>query len=332
VSQRLTVPAAQERARLDQFVAAALAREFSRSRVAWLIKAGLVKVNGIAARAAATLHQGDRIELAEAPAPSPAPAPASGPDIEVIFDDPELIVVNKPAGLTVHHAPSHHDPTLVDGLLTRFPELAAMVEPDGVIRPGIVHRLDKDTSGVMVVARTPFARTSLARQFKDRTVRKFYLAIVRGVIRREQITVNHAIGRHPLDRQRMSIRSRSARSAVSHVTVLRRLADSTLVGVRPETGRTHQIRVHLASLGHSCVGDMLYGGKQVDNALKRQGLHAYLLEVDHPRTGVRQVFRAPLASDLKEYLDSRGVGSVNDLSANWIRAESWRVLEAAGSG
>jgi 23S rRNA pseudouridine1911/1915/1917 synthase len=290
-----------------------------------MIKAGLVKVNGAAVRAAATVRHGDRIELAAAPVPSPAPTPACGPEIDVLFADSELIAINKPAGLTVHHAPSHHDPTLVDGLLARFPELAAMVEPDGVVRPGIVHRLDKDTSGVMVVARTPFARTSLAKQFKDRTVRKFYLAIVRGVIGREEITINHPIGRHPIERQRMSVRSRSARSAVSHVTVLRRLTDSTLVGVRPETGRTHQIRVHLASLGHPCVGDTLYGGKEVDSALKRQGLHAYVLEIDHPRSGVRQVFRAPLASDLKEYLDRREVGSVNDLSANWMRAESRRA-------
>jgi len=315
------VPAAQERTRLDQFVTAALTPEYSRARVARMIKAGLVKVNGVAARAAATLHQGDRIELDEPPVPPPLPPSKGAPAIEVLFADDELIVVNKPAGMTVHHAPGHSDSTLVDGLLARFPELAAMAEPDGVMRPGIVHRLDKDTSGVMVVARTPFARAALAKQFKERTVRKFYLALVHGVVARERITIDRAVGRHPTERKRMSVRSRSPRAAVSHLTVLRRLADLTLVGVRPETGRTHQIRVHLASIGHPCVGDPLYGRREADDSLKRQALHAFTLEIDHPRTGHRHAFRAPLAGDLREYLAIRGIESIEGVTATWLKAE-----------
>ena len=316
------MPAAQERTRLDQFVAAALAPEYSRSRVARMIKAGLVKINGVVARAAAPLHPGDQIELEAPPLPPPLPPSEGAPAIEVLFADDELIVVNKPAGMTVHHAPGHLDSTLVDGLLARFPELAAMAEPDGVMRPGIVHRLDKDTSGVMVVARTPFARASLAAQFKDRTVRKFYLALVHGVVAGERITIDRPVGRHPMERKRMSIRSRHPRAAVSHVTVLRRLTDLTLVGVRPETGRTHQIRVHLASSGHPCVGDALYGRRAADESpLQRQALHAFVLAVDHPRTGHRLVFRAPLASDLEEYLASRGIDSLEELTASWLKAE-----------
>jgi len=328
-SQVLTVPAAQERTRLDQFVAAALAPEYSRSRVARMIKAGLVTVNGAAARAAATLHQGDRVELGQPPTPPPLAAPPAAPEIEVIFADAELIVVNKPAGLTVHRAPGHPDSTLVDGLLARFPELAAMAEPDGVMRPGIVHRLDKDTSGVMVVARTPFARAALAKQFKDRTVRKFYLAIVRGVVARERITIDRPVGRHPTERKRMSVKSRSPRAAVSHLTVLRRFADLTLVGVRPETGRTHQIRVHLASIGHPCVGDALYGRREADESLKRQALHAFVLEIDHPRTEARHVLRAPLASDLAEYLALSGIGSIEAITAAWLKSEAQAGLHRA---
>jgi 23S rRNA pseudouridine1911/1915/1917 synthase len=140
----------------------------------------------------------------------------------VIHADAELIVVNKPAGMTVHRAPGHPDSTLVDALLARFPELAAMAEPDGVMRPGIVHRLDKDTSGAMVVARTPFARMSLARQFKDRVVRKIYLAVVRGIVGPDRMTIARPLGRHPVERKRMSVSSRNPREAISHVGVLHR--------------------------------------------------------------------------------------------------------------
>ncbi|MGH7878392.1 MAG: RluA family pseudouridine synthase, partial [Candidatus Binataceae bacterium] len=273
--QLLIAAATHQRMRLDQFMAGALAPEYSRAQAARMIKAGRVRLNGASARASATLRAGDRIEIAEAPEVAPGPAIAAAPEINVIYADDELIVVNKPAGLTVHQAPGHLHSTLVDGLLARFPELATMAEPDGVMRPGIVHRLDKDTSGVMVVARTPFARSALARQFKDRTVSKFYVAIVRGLITRETLTIALPIGRHPTERKRMSVRSRTPRAAVSHATVLWRGAAMTLVGVRPETGRTHQIRVHLAAIGHPCVGDATYGSRETATpSIGRQALHA----------------------------------------------------------
>jgi 23S rRNA pseudouridine1911/1915/1917 synthase len=312
--------------RLDQFIAAALTPEYSRSQAARMIKAGCVTLNGAPSRAAAILRRGDRVAITPAAAPPSLPPPESAPAIDVMFADAELIVVNKPAGMTVHPAPGNPHATLVDALLARFPELAAMAEPDGVMRPGIVHRLDKETSGVMVVARTPFARTALSRQFKDRTVRKIYLAIVRGVVTRDHVTIARPLGRHPTERKRMSVRSRNPRDAVSHVSVIHRFADrdtpATLVRVRPETGRTHQIRVHLASIGHPCLGDPLYGGAKVASAsavvamatdryrapiFERQALHALALTITHPRSGERLEFIAPLPLDIASYLAARAL-------------------------
>ncbi len=292
-----------------------------------MIKAGLVTVNGLATRASSGVRLGDRIEIASPAPPLAARSAADAPAIEVLAEDPEFIVVNKAAGMTVHPAPGHPDATLVDALLARFPELARMAEPDGVLRPGIVHRLDRETSGVLIVARTPFARTALARQFKDRAVRKTYLAIVHGVVAREQTTLTRAIGRHPTERKRMSIVSRTPRDAVTHVTTLARFTSTarddrgtTLVRVRPETGRTHQIRVHLASMGHPCLGDQLYGRgtDSVAPGFRRQALHGLALSIAHPRSGKRLDFVAPLPEDFKQFLSARGIPVTSEVLREWI--------------
>ncbi len=322
--------------RLDVYISMRLAPEYSRSQVARMIKAGLVTVNGAAARASSGVRTGDRIEVA----PPPASAElheidyksGDSPEIDVIFADDEIVVVNKPAGMTVHPAPGHPDGTLVDGLLKRFPEIATMAEPDGVLRPGIVHRLDKDTSGVMVVARTPFARTALSRQFKERSVRKIYLAIVKGIVARDRVTIERPVGRHPVERKKMSVRSHMPRDATSRVTVLRRFEPApddglemgaSLVRVKPETGRMHQIRVHLASIGHPCLGDRVYGGAHPDalSLFDRQALHAIALSIAHPRTGAPLKFLAPLPADFVAFLARESREIDPDELRRWIEVD-----------
>lgn len=319
--RELVAGAGDARVRLDQFVAAALAPEGSRAQAARMIKAGAVTVNGAPSRAAAPLRPGDRVAIAPVAASAPA-APRAAPPLEVIFADADMIVVNKAAGVAVHPAPGHPDGTLVDALLARFADLAALADPDGVRRPGIVHRLDMDTSGVMVIARTLAARAELARQFKDRAVRKTYLAIVRGIVARDRFTVARPLGRHPTERKRMSVRSRKPRAAVSQVAVLERFASAaapaTLVRVRPETGRTHQIRVHLAASGHPCLGDGLYGGAAMADGFARQALHALALEIAHPRDGARRQFVAPPPADMLEFFAARGLLMAPEIVRRWI--------------
>lgn len=329
----LVVGAGDGHRRLDQFVAAALAPERSRSQVARMIKAGLITLNGSAVRASCAIRPGDRVEIDSAAPCEPAPVTqngtaqqASSAAIEVLFSDAELLAVNKPAGIAVHPSPGHPDSTLADALAARFPDLTVMAEPDGLMRAGIVHRLDKETSGVMVVARTPFARMALSQQFKDRGVSKVYLALVRGIVARDRFTVARSLGRHPTERKRISIHSHKPREAFTEFSVLHRFEaganPATLLKARPHTGRTHQIRVHLATSGHPCLGDELYGGSKPNYGWSREGqaLHALALTITHPRTGERLEFIAPLPDDITRFLSASGLAVGPSIIRQWIDA------------
>ena len=330
-----TVEPASRRIRLDVFLAAAMAPEYSRSRIARMIRAGAVSVNDArTGDPAHALRPGDRIGVAPLPLAEPSERrnePAFVPPVAVLYADEEVIVIDKPAGMVVHPAPGSPGPTLVDALLRQFPDLAAMAEPGAVMRPGIVHRLDKETSGVMVIARTPYARMELSRQFKDRTVRKLYLAVVRGIVGREAQVVARPLGRHPTERQRMSTRSRRPREASTSIAVLHRFDErgegnpaSTLVRAIPATGRTHQIRVHLASIGHPCLGDRLYGRAAAGEAgpFVRHALHALGLEFAHPRSGLRMRYSAPIPPDFRAFLEPRGIQLDPEAVAGWLTERS----------
>jgi 23S rRNA pseudouridine1911/1915/1917 synthase len=330
---RLLVDAAHERQRLDQFVAAALAPELSRSQLSRMIRAGLVTVNGTGVRAAFVVRPGDQIEIVPPPsvtklseAQNAALSRPSDGAIEIVFSDEELLVVSKPAGIPVHPSPGHPDATLADFLIARFQDLAAIGEPDGIVRAGIVHRLDKETSGVMAVARTPFARTALSNQFKERSVSKVYLAIVRGIVSHDRFTVARPLGRHPTERKRMSVHSRRPREARTDFVVIHRFGSgsnsTTLVKAMPQTGRTHQIRVHLATSGYPCVGDPLYGSGKSAAGWSRAGqaLHALALTLTHPRTGQRLEFAASPPNDMVEFLKAGGLVAGASTIRQWIDA------------
>ena len=283
--------------RLDKFAAAALG-DVSRAEIQRLVKAGGVLVNGRAERASYRLEPGDVVELTLPERDVPTVQPEEV-ELEVLYEDADLVAVNKPAGMVTHPAFGNLSGTLVNAALARWPEMRD-VGPE-LARAGVVHRLDKDTSGVIVLARTPEALRALQRQFRRRTVYKRYLALVEGVPGSPGGIIEAPIGRDPKNRKRMSV-VKGGREAVSRYDVLEDLGSNALVAVEPGTGRTHQIRVHLAWLGNPIVGDRLYGYRKQRIGLKRLFLHAAELHVDSPSTGERLEFRAPLPASLEDIL------------------------------
>jgi 23S rRNA pseudouridine1911/1915/1917 synthase len=284
--------------RLDRYVCQRLP-ELSRSRVQKLIADGHITVNGRPAKPGLRLNTGDSIEVTVPPIPPSHLEPEAMP-LNILYEDDDLIVVDKPAGLTVHPAPGHPGHTLVNALLSHLPHLA---DSGDALRPGIVHRLDKDTSGVMLVAKNSQAQADLSAQFKSHTVSKSYIVLVRGHLTPENGIIEADIGRDPSHRQRMAVVSKG-REARTEYQVIRYIRDYTLLEVRPRTGRTHQIRVHLAAIGFPVVGDKIYGVKSP--FLGRQFLHASRLGFRLPATGEYVEFKSELPEDLKQALEDIG--------------------------
>lgn len=289
-----------------QRVDAALAAlaDVSRSQIKRWLDEGRVRVGGRAVRASRLLALGETIE-ARPLEPVALSLDAEAIPLVVLFEDADLIVIDKPAGLVVHPAPGHPKGTLVNALLHHCRgELAGI---GGVLRPGIVHRLDRGTSGVLVAAKTDLAHRGLAEQFARHSIERIYRTFVRGLPRASAGRIDRPIGRHPEDRQRMSVRTRAGRPSATRWRVLGRdrAQGISALEIRPETGRTHQIRVHLASAGLPVVGDVVYGRARGDEAvLGRPALHAAHLGFDHPRSGARLGFDAPLPPDLQSWVDT----------------------------
>ncbi len=285
--------------RLD--LALATASGVSRAQVRRWIESGRVRINSRAGRPAQRVRAGDTLE-ADPPQPLPAELVAQPIPVPILHQDADLVVVDKPAGLVVHPAPGHSSGTLVNALLHACRDLAGI---GGVLRPGIVHRLDRGTSGVMVVAKRDAAHAALAEQFRVHSVERVYRALVRGAPGADAGRIDRPIGRHPRDRKRMSVRARNAREARTAWRVLQRFAASarSWLEIRPETGRTHQIRVHLAAAGLPIVGDTVYGrARGSERRLGRPALHAAVLGFTHPRSGEPMRFEAPLPPELRALL------------------------------
>jgi 23S rRNA pseudouridine1911/1915/1917 synthase len=289
--------------RLDRFVASALPH-LSRMRVQALIEQGAVRVNQRQAKASTRLVSGDEVEVLE-PVQG-EPLAISGTEqafpLEVVFEDEQVLVVNKPPGLVVHPAPGHTGQTLVDLLLARDPSLARLSTPSEGRWSGIVHRLDKDTSGLLLVAKTPQAQARLSQQFQSRSVVKRYLALLDGHLLLKEGAIEAPIGRDPRQRHRMAVVAQGGRQAQTLFWVEREYARFTLAKVQILTGRTHQIRVHFAAIGHPVAGDALYGHTQTPQP-PRLFLHAMEVQFTHPTRGELVICMAPLPADLQGFLD-----------------------------
>jgi 23S rRNA pseudouridine1911/1915/1917 synthase len=331
------VPAEAAGQRLDAWLVRQL-EGVSRERVQLLIAQEKIRLEGQSAKPSLRLRGGETVEVLGDPAPPPLKAFAEDIPLRVVYEDADFSVIDKPAGMMVHAgAGATESGTLVNALLHRYRTLSGT---GGELRPGIVHRLDKQTSGLIIVARNDAAHARLAAMFSGRQIRKTYLALVQGALKQDRGTIDAPIARDLVRRTRMTTRREAgARHAVSHYTVLRRIHSQfgafTLVSVRIETGRTHQIRVHLASIGHPCLGDPVYGGRQLKGAqpsFDRQALHALALRLSHPRTATALEFVAPPPDDFTGFLAARGVATRKPELEKWIEPIEFSSKSACGAG
>ena len=300
--ERIEITNEENGERIDALLARAYP-SLSRSLIQKCMEAGTVTVNGKAVKKNTRANAGDEIIFAF-PETEALPVEAQELPLNVVYEDEDLIIVNKERGMVVHPAPGHPDGTLVNALLFHCGDSLSGI--GGVQRPGIVHRIDKDTSGLLVVAKNDFAHQALSAQLSDHSLCREYVAVVNGSFREESGTVDRPIGRHPVDRKRMAVTEKNSKRAVTHWELLARYRGYSLVLCRLETGRTHQIRVHMASIGHPLLGDGLYGAQCPDKGLEGQCLHARRLRLVHPRRGAEMVFEAPIPAYFQEVLAKLG--------------------------
>ena len=276
--------------RLDKYLAEQFPEQ-TRSYLQKLIKEGSVLVNGKAVKTGFQLSKGDEVSVS-IPEPKELDVEPQQMDLDIVYEDDDVILVNKPKGMVVHPAPGHTTDTLVNGLLYHCKDNLSGI--NGVARPGIVHRIDRDTTGILIVCKNDMSHNSIAAQLKEHSINRRYRALVHGNLKEDTGTIEGPIGRHPIDRKKMSINEKNGKPAVTHYTVLERFGNYTLIECKLETGRTHQIRVHMTSIGHPLVGDEVYGPAKCPFKLQGQCLHAMVLGFVHPRTGEYMEFSADL--------------------------------------
>lgn len=285
--------------RLDVWLTAALG-EFSRSYVEMLIEQGNVTVGGKTVKTGYKIKAGDSVH-AKIPAPKTLEVVAEEIPLDILHEDEDIIVINKPRGMVVHPAAGNYSGTLVNALLKHCS--GSLSDINGVIRPGIVHRIDKDTSGVLVIAKNNNAHSILSQKLKEHDINRVYIAAAEGIVPADRGKIDAPIGRHPVDRKKMAVNLKNGRRAVTHFSVLERFRSATLLELKLETGRTHQIRVHMSYIGHPLVGDTVYGKKKQKYGFEGQALHAAMLGFEHPRTGEYVEFSAEPPQEFRELVE-----------------------------
>jgi 23S rRNA pseudouridine1911/1915/1917 synthase len=298
LSQEFVVAPEEAGVRIDRYLSDQC-QDISRSYLQKLLKEQSVLVEEKPVKSNYKVNAGDRISLTLPELREPEILPEEIP-LDIVYEDKDIILINKPKGMVVHPAAGHYSGTLVNGLMSHCrSELSGI---NGVMRPGIVHRIDMDTTGVLIVCKNDMAHNSISEQLKEHSITRRYAAIVHGVLKEDEGTINAPIGRHPIDRKKMSINEKNGREAITHYRALERFKQFTYIECQLETGRTHQIRVHMASIGHPLLGDSVYGPAKCPFRLNGQTLHAGVLGIIHPRTGEYMEFTAPLPDYFEELL------------------------------
>ncbi len=297
----LIVEQSYEGTRVDQYISDNIS-ELSRTYIKKLIDDGKITVNAKQVKASYKLQEKD-VVLVELPKPEPLEIEPQNIPLDIVYEDDHVLVVHKAQGMVVHPAPGNYKDTLVNALLYHIEKLSDI---NGVLRPGIVHRIDKDTSGLLAVAKSDLAHKSLSAQLKEHTITRKYTALVEGIIQEETGIIDAPIGRHSKDRKKMTVTDRNAKNAKTHFKVLKRFSKYTLVECRLETGRTHQIRVHMSYINHPVVGDLTYGLKRQKLYSKGQLLHASTIGFDHPETGEYMEFNCPIPDYFEKVLQDLG--------------------------